>query len=221
VVFRALGWSRSPHPIVRQPLPPDLDLERFAGIYHLGREGGRATCDTYLYRAPGRRSPLVELLAPPLVALSAPGRIDADFCDSGRELRARSRLGFFEPDWMERPIVEGDPFPLPVDPGARITALEASADGRAIHFTVDAPGEVSILVRAQYSRRWSASCEGRPLAVHRISPGFLLVVGKGEITLTHGPGLPEFLGFALTLAGLIAWCALALAALRRRRSHAA
>ncbi|MGV3760721.1 MAG: hypothetical protein ACO1PW_14430, partial [Actinomycetota bacterium] len=102
------------------------------------------------------------------------------------------------PDAWQRVDVD-DPAPdaRPV-PSVAVSDLEVGRD--RIAFTVDEPG-TPILVKASYFPSWRVSGADGP---YRVAPNHMVVVPTGtEVTLTYGREPVEWLGYAMTLLGVI------------------
>ena len=70
----------------------------------------------------------------------------------------------------------------------------------SISFSVDQVG-VPVLVKASYFPNWSVEGADGP---YRVAPNFMVVVPTAnQVTLTYGTSWVEYLGYALTLLGLV------------------
>ena len=83
-------------------------------------------------------------------------------------------------------------------PPVEVSDLQISDN--SISFSVDQVG-VPVLVKASYFPNWNVEGAEGP---YRVAPNFMVVVPtSNQVTLTYGTSWVEYLGYALTLLGLV------------------
>ena len=83
-------------------------------------------------------------------------------------------------------------------PPVEVSDLQISDN--SISFSVDQVG-VPVLVKASYFPNWDVEGAEGP---YRVAPNFMVVVPtSNQVTLTYGTSWVEYLGYALTLLGLV------------------
>jgi hypothetical protein len=108
--------------------------------------------------------------------------------------------------------------PAEVVASARLERARFDAGGQQIVLDVVAGAPVPLLVKVTWFANWSArDGDGHSLTLYRTTPDFMLVWGRGRITLSYGAtALDRALG-AMSLACWIAALGLGLAWPRPRR----
>ncbi|HET9601102.1 MAG TPA: hypothetical protein VFP08_05905 [Acidimicrobiales bacterium] len=85
----------------------------------------------------------------------------------------------------------------PLEP---VTVSEVNTTDNSISFSVDQVG-VPVLVKASYFPNWSVDGAEGP---YRVAPNFMVVVPtSNQVTLTYGTSGIEYLGYLLTLVGVV------------------
>ena len=101
------------------------------------------------------------------------------------------------PDWQRIPPNNEAPVRRPL-PAVRVSGIEEGTD--RISFTVDRPG-VPVLVKTSYFPNWEAEGADGPW---RVTPNLMVVVPTDtEVELRYGTTSVEWLGWALTAAGVV------------------
>ncbi len=81
-----------------------------------------------------------------------------------------------------------------------VEVSDLQIEDNSISFSVDQVG-VPVLVKASYFPNWNVEGAEGP---YRVAPNFMVVVPTAnEVTLTYGTSWVEYLGYALTLLGLV------------------
>jgi hypothetical protein len=115
-------------------------------------------------------------------------------------------------DWPR--IDRGSAAEAPAEPVEPVEVSDIRSGDDSISFTVSEPGS-PVLVKTSYFPNWRASGAEGPW---RVSPNFMVVVPtEREVTLTFGRTWIDWLGWTMTLVGLVLVVGLARGDERRRR----
>lgn len=86
----------------------------------------------------------------------------------------------------------------------KIEMISATKNYDRLIFNVDSKNPVPILIKISYFPNWKAYSNGKEIKIYKASPYLMLVYGKGEIELKYKKLLVDYIGYALTLIGVIA-----------------
>lgn len=187
--------------LANEPLHPD------AGLLPLGDMGGGYT----LYRA--NYAELAEVWRGPIESVS------------GSKFVEESRRWFFGNH--ERLVVDFGPtrgnwihFNAEAISNAKVRSTQVSAKDQKVVVDVEAEDVVPVLVKVTYAPQFVAFDEaGKVLPSYRVSPNFILVVGRGRITVRYLATPLEHRAAILSALAAILLLAAAVAATFHRHRH--
>ncbi|KAF0132724.1 MAG: hypothetical protein FD145_1579 [Candidatus Saganbacteria bacterium] len=84
----------------------------------------------------------------------------------------------------------------------KLTISEEGNFPPRLKLKVEAEQDVPILIKISYFPRWQARAGGKSLKIYQVAPSFMLIYGKGEITIEYQSTLIDKLGILLTFIGI-------------------
>lgn len=226
--FSVRTWGVELDPLERlETLRPELLklLDLFGFGYVLANEPLRADAGLLpmrdlgdgftLYRA--NYAELAEVWTKPL-----------DSVPTGQFVQQNERWFFGKHDRITVGLLPGQPPLRPVDAAtlakARVTAAQVSSRDQSIALDIAAEAPVPVLVKFTYAPQFNAfDASGQSLPLYRVTPNFMLVIGKGHVTLRYQHTALQRWTTVVSAGALLLWLGLAarraILRLSVRRAH--